>query len=414
MAMLADMFERLSESFPELVEFRRNMHMYPELSFEEVDTPLKVAEFLKNCGLEVRTEVGGKGVVGHLQGGHPGPTVALRADFDALPIQDEKEVAYQSLVSGKMHACGHDVHTASLLGTAQVLSQFREHLHGSVVFIHQFAEEVMPGGALSMIEDGCLDGVDVIFGAHVWAGLPYGTIGARSGPTMAAADAFDIQINGQGGHGGQPHLCVDSLVIGTQLVGNLQHIVSRRVDPLSSAVVSVGSFHSGQSFNVIPDKAFMEGTVRTFDADIREYVAEQIEKVTASTCEQAGATYKLTYTKGYPALVNDEEQTHRVQRCAQALFSEKKFTYMEPIMAAEDFSYYLQKIPGCFFFVGGGNPAIGASYPHHHPKFDVDERAILTSGQMFLTLVMDVMQLSKLDEGHFPNIVKPEPVQKVI
>ncbi|EGL82796.1 amidohydrolase [Caldalkalibacillus thermarum TA2.A1] len=394
--MLQQLFDRLREIYPRLVEIRRDLHMYPEISFEEVETPKKIARFLTELGLEVRTGVGGRGVVGILRGEKPGKTVALRADFDALPIQDEKEVPYRSRIPGKMHACGHDLHTAALLGVAAVLSEVKEQLAGTVVFIHQFAEELAPGGAKPMIEDGCLDGVDVIYGAHVWAGLPYGTVGFCEGYAMAAADAFEIEVTGRGGHGAQPHLTVDPLVTASQLVVNLQNIVSRRVDPLKSAVVTVGSFHSGEAFNVIPHSAHLKGTVRTFDEDVRSMVEEWIGQVVKGTCEQMGATAKYEYRRGYPALYNHVEETRRVKRLAEQLFGTGKVTNMEPVMGGEDFAYYLQKVPGTFFFVGGGNPELDAVYPHHHPKFDVDERAMLVIGQLFITAVLDYWADGKL------------------
>ncbi|MDQ0338118.1 amidohydrolase [Caldalkalibacillus uzonensis] len=391
--MLQPLFERLHNIYPRLVDFRRDLHMYPEISFEEVETPKKIAQFLTELGLEVKTGIGGRGVVGILRGGKPGKTVALRADFDALPIQDEKEVPYRSRIPGKMHACGHDVHTAALLGVAAVLSEVKEQLAGTVVFIHQFAEELAPGGAKPMIEDGCLDGVDVIYGAHVWSGLPYGTVGFCEGYAMAAADAFEIEVTGRGGHGAQPHLTVDPLVTASQLVVNLQNIVSRRVDPLKSAVVTVGSFHAGEAFNVIAHSAHLKGTVRTFDEDVRSMIEEWIGQVVRGTCEQMGATATYEYRRGYPALYNHVEETRRVELLAQQLFGAGKVTKMEPMMGGEDFAYYLQKVPGTFFFVGGGNPEIDAVYPHHHPKFDVDERAMLVTGQLFITAVLDYLAM---------------------
>jgi amidohydrolase len=389
--MLNQLFSRLEELFPELVEFRRDLHMYPELSFHEEITPKKVAEFLTDLGIEVRTGVGGRGVVGTLKGGKPGKTVALRADFDALPIQDEKEVPYKSKVPGVMHACGHDIHTASLLGVAKVLSEVKEELEGNVVFIHQFAEELAPGGAKPMIEDGCLDGVDVIYGAHVWSMDPYGTVAVNEGFTMAASDAFEIEIVGKGGHGATPHLTVDPLVVGSQLVLNLQQIVSRRVDPLKPAVVTVGAFHSGEAFNVIPNTAKLKGTVRTFDEDVRDMIEEAIGQITTSTCNNAGATANYKYLRGYPALWNHPEEIRRVEDLAQGVLGQEKVNRMEPIMGGEDFAYYLQEVPGAFFFVGGGNPDIGATYPHHHPMFNVDERSMLITGKLFISSVLNYL-----------------------
>ncbi|HWO97671.1 MAG TPA: M20 family metallopeptidase [Bacillus sp. (in: firmicutes)] len=401
--MIEKLFSRLKELYPELVEFRRNLHMYPELSFHEKDTPRKVADFLTGLGLEVRTEVGGRGVVGFLKGGKPGKTVAFRADFDALPIQDEKDVVYKSRIPGVMHACGHDVHTAALLGVAKVLSEVKDQLEGNVVFIHQFAEEVIPGGAKPMIEDGCLDGVDVIYGAHVASHLPFGTVGVGEGYLMAAGDTFDIEIFGKGGHGATPNLTVDPLVVGSQLLLNLQQIVSRRVDPLKPAVVTVGSFNGGEAYNVIPDTAKMKGTVRTFDEDVRNLIEEAIGQIAATTCESAGASVKYKYERGYPPVWNHPEETRRIEALAKNLLGDEKVRHATPHMGMEDFAYYLQKVPGTFFWVGGENPEMGAAYPHHHPKFDVDERSILIIGQLFVSAF-----LNYISDG----TMNPEQLQK--
>ncbi|MFM1652133.1 M20 family metallopeptidase [Brevibacillus sp. B_LB10_24] len=385
--MLENLYARLEEIYPELVKFRRDLHMYPELSFQEVNTPKKIAEFLNALGLEVRTEVGGRGVVGYLRGGKPGKTVALRADFDALPIQDAKEVEYKSRIPGVMHACGHDMHTAALLGTAKVLSEAKDELAGNVVFIHQFAEESLPGGAKPMIEDGCLEGVDVIYGAHVSSDEPVGTVGVGEGYLLANADTFEIEIEGKGGHGAYPHKTVDSLVVGCQLVMNLQQIVSRRVDPLKTAVVTVGTFAAGQAFNVISQTARITGTVRTFEEEVRTSIEESIRQITASVCEGAGATAKVEYRRGYPAVWNHPEETRRVEELARQIVGEENVKHLPPRMGGEDFAYYLQQVPGTFFFAGGGNPEINATYPHHHPNFDVDERAMLVIGKVFVSAV---------------------------
>jgi amidohydrolase len=389
MDLLKNMCERLEQRYPELVRFRRDLHMYPELSFREVETPKKIAEYLTRLGIGVRTGVGGRGVVGTLKGAKPGKRIALRADFDALPIQDEKEVEYKSRVPGVMHACGHDIHTASLLGAAAVLSEFRHEIAGEVVFIFQFAEEEVPGGAIHMIEDGCLDGVDEIYGAHVWAHLPVGTIGVIPGRAMAAGDRFEIEIIGRGGHGAKPHVTVDALFVGCQLVNSLQSIVSRQVDPLQSAVVTVGTFHAGKAYNVIAGDAVIGGTVRTFDEDVRNAVEASIRKMTDAVCTIYGAQAVVRYERGYPVLENHPEPIRKVEQCAVRLVGEEKVLRPQPSMGMEDFAYYLRKVPGAFFYVGGGNEQIGAVYPHHHPKFDVDESAMLTIGKMFLSLVMN-------------------------
>lgn len=387
--MLTKMFQRLEELYPDLVEFRREMHKHPELSFKEVHTPKKIAEFLTGLGLDVRTDVGGRGVVARLKGGKPGKTIALRADFDALPIQDKKEVEYKSTVPNVMHACGHDIHTSSLLGAAKVLAEFKDELPGNIVFIHQFAEEQIPGGALSMIADGCLDGVDVIYGSHVWSSLPVGTIGIIEEFAMAAGDRFDIEIYGKGGHGAKPHITVDSVHVGTQIINQLHHIVSRSIDPLKAAVVTVGEFHAGQAFNVIADQATISGTVRTFDAEVRDSIENSIKQIATSVSESAGGKAEVNYERGYPSLWNHPDEIKRAEIIAKKLVGEENVKHLPPSMGMEDFAYYVKEIPGAFIFVGGGNPEIKAEYPHHHPMFDVDERSILQIGKMFLSIVMN-------------------------
>ncbi|QEY22292.1 amidohydrolase [Psychrobacillus sp. AK 1817] len=382
-------FNRLEEIYPELVDFRRDLHMHPELSHEEVETPKKIAAYLRELGLEVRTEVGGRGVLGFLKGGKPGKTIALRADFDALPIQDEKEVAYKSKVPGVMHACGHDLHTSALLGVAKVLSERKEEVPGTVVFLHQFAEEVTPGGAEYMIKDGCLDGVDVIYGAHVMSLQPYGKFSVIEGYASSAQDDFYITIHGKGGHGASPHETIDALVTGSQLVVNLQQIVSRRVDPLKAAAITVGSFQSGSTTNVIPDTAFIKGTVRTYDEDVRVMIEQKLEQIVKSTCEAADATYELKYVKDCPSIYNDPAETKRVEKVAGYVVGEENIIPGKPMNGSEDYAYYQQEIPGAYFIIGGGNEELKATYPHHHPKFDVDERAMIDIGKMFIGIIFE-------------------------
>jgi amidohydrolase len=389
--MKNNLFQRLEEDFNLMVELRRDFHMNPELSFQEERTPKKIAEFHQNLGLEVRTGVGGRGVVSILRGGKLGKTVALRADFDALPIQDEKEVEYKSKVDGVMHACGHDAHTATLLVLAKALAEVKDEIPGTIVFIHQHAEEVLPGGAIAMIEDDCLEGVDVVFGTHVRSTMPVGKIAYRSGPTMAAPDKFQIKVIGKGGHGAYPHETVDALVIGGHIVVGLQNIVSRKVDPLHSAVVTVGSFHAGNAFNVISDTAMIEGTVRTFDEDVRKKVEEQISKVAKLVSASQGGTCEVTYTRGYPSLYNHPEEMALVVEAAKEVVSEDDLVEINPIMGGEDFAYYLQHKPGAFFFTSAGNESIGAKYPHHHPKFDIDERAMLHAAKTFVAVTFNYL-----------------------
>lgn len=389
--MIENIIAKLDEIYPELVDFRRDMHMYPEESHHEEKTPEKIAGVLKGLGIEVQTGVGGRGVVGTLKGGKPGKTVALRADFDALPIQDEKDVDYKSKVPGVMHACGHDIHTSALLGVAKVLSAIREEIPGTIVFIHQFAEEATPGGAKFMIDDGCLDGVDIIYGAHVMSDQPFGTVCVREGYASSAQDDFKIDILGKGGHGSQPHTTVDPLVTASQLVVNLQQIISRRINPQQAAAVTVGSFMSGGANNVIPDKATIKGTVRTYDAEVRDMIEKAMEQITKSTCEAAGADMNFEYVRDCPSMFNDAEEAKRVEKMAKLVVGEENVTEMEPMMGSEDYAYYQQEIRGVYFIVGGENEDINAVYPHHHPKFTVDERSMLIIGKVFISTALNYL-----------------------
>ncbi|QNF28293.1 M20 family metallopeptidase [Metabacillus elymi] len=379
--MLDHLWSSLDIHFPEMVEIRRFLHMHPEVSFKEVNTARYIEEYYKKLGVEVRSNVGGNGVVATIKGDLPGPTVALRADFDALPIQDEKEVEYKSTVSGVMHACGHDGHTATLLVLAKVLFSNRHLLNGNIVLIHQHAEEYAPGGANSMIKAGCLDGVDVIFGTHLWASEPVGKIQYRVGPFMAAADRFEINILGQGGHGAQPHKTKDAILIGSQVVTNLQQIVSRKVDPIHSAVVTVGSFVAENAFNIIANSATLVGTVRTFDEAVRLQIEQEIEHVVKGTCLMNGAQYNYQFTRGYPAVVNHPVETAFLKNVAEEVPGVYEVEESPLQMGGEDFAYYLQHVKGTFFFTGAMPANKDNAYPHHHPKFDIDEKALLIAAK---------------------------------
>lgn len=392
MTNLTTVFEQIDGIYEEMVALRRHFHENPELSFEEVETPKTIATYLQNLGIEVETGVGGRGVIGRIYGGKPGKTVALRADFDALAIQDEKDVPYKSKADGKMHACGHDGHTATLLGVAKVLQDHRELLQGNVVLIFQFAEELAPGGAKPMIEAGCLDGVDAVFGTHLWATSPFGQIGCRSGAFMGAADRFAIKVIGSGGHGASPHETIDSLYLGTQVVQQFQSIVSRRLNPLQPAVLTVATFHSGSAFNVIPDTAEIGGTVRTFDVETQDQVIYEMERILKGVCEGSGATYQFDFFKGYPAVINHDHEANLVFTAAEKVVGKDEVINMEPIMGGEDFAYYLLERPGAFFFTGAGNPEVGASFPHHHPRFDFDERAMVNAAKVLVQVAFDYLE----------------------
>lgn len=388
--MLENLFAKLESGYDEMVAIRRYLHQHPELSFKEFETAKYILSYYEKLDIEVKGNVGGNGVIAKVYGKKPGKTVALRADFDALPIQDEKNVSYKSLVPGVMHACGHDGHTATLLVLAKALHELRDELEGTYVFIHQHAEEYAPGGAAPMIADGCLDGVDVIFGTHLWASEPTGTIQYRTGPIMAAADRFEIEIQGKGGHGAQPHKTNDAIVTASQLVLNLQQIVSRKVNPVEAAVVTVASFCAENAFNVIADKAKLIGTVRTFNEEIRQFIEEEMERVIHGTCYTASCSYTYDFVRGYPAVVNHAEETEFLISCAQEVPGVNNIEESELQMGGEDFAYYLQKVPGTFFFTGAKPIGEETGYPHHHPKFDIDENAMLIAAKTLGTAAIKI------------------------
>lgn len=397
--MIDHLWSSLESHFNEMVNIRRYLHMHPEVSFKEVKTAQYIASYYENLGIDYRPNVGGNGVVATIKGQLPGPTVALRADFDALPIQDEKDVEYKSTVPGVMHACGHDGHTATLLVLAKVLHNNRHLINGNIVLIHQHAEEYAPGGAISMIKDGCLDGVDVIFGTHLWASEPVGKIQYRVGPFMAAADRFEINITGKGGHGAQPHKTKDAILIGSQIVTNLQQIVSRKVNPVHSAVVSIGSFVADNAFNIIANSAKLIGTVRTFEENVRTQIELEIEKVVKGICVMNDADYVYDFIRGYPAVVNHPAETLLLKEIAQKVPGVVDVEESPLEMGGEDFSYYLQHVNGTFFFTGAMPQDKESAFPHHHPKFDIDEKALLIAAK---TLCQATIQYQLNSIGNKP------------
>ncbi|WP_168121967.1 amidohydrolase [Paenibacillus sp. HB172176] len=374
----------LTELYPQMVKWRRHLHQHPELSYKEQETSEWIAAQLAELPCEIRRNVGGHGIVATLRGRETGPIVALRADMDALPIQDEKQTEYASKVPGVMHACGHDGHTAALLAVARYYAAHPDSFAGERRLLFQPAEEVTPGGAKEMVGDGALQDVDVIYGVHLWTPLPYGTLSTKPGPFMSAADEFEIEIEGLGGHGGLPHQSIDTIMIGAALVQALQSIVSRSINPLHPAVVTIGSFQAGTTNNVIAEKCRMKGTIRTFDENSRKLAHERLETIIKHICEMHGARHRLHMKIGYPAVVNDEREASRFFEVAKQLVGEEHAVMADAITVAEDFSYYLERVPGCFMFVGAGNPDCGAEYAHHHAKFDIDERAMLHSAALLI------------------------------
>ena len=367
-----------------VVAWRRKLHQQPELSFQETRTAAFVAETLSSFGgLEISRPTA-TSVVARLVGRKGGPVLAMRADIDALPIHEANEHEFVSATPGVMHACGHDGHTAMLLGSARVLASRRDELRGEVRFIFQHAEEVPPGGAAELVAAGVMDGVDVVIGAHLWLPMPFGQVGVKTGALMASPDTFRIVIEGAGGHAAMPQLTVDSIAIAAQVVTNLQHIVSRAVDPLASAVVSVTRIAGGTAANIIPGSVELEGTVRTFDPALRDRMPGLMERVVAGVTSAHGARYQWTYERGYHPVLNDEQATDLLRRSVVRALGADALTEAVPTMGGEDFSAYQQRAPGAFFFVGARNEERGIVYPHHHDRFDLDERALDYGTRVFV------------------------------
>ncbi|MFD2130112.1 M20 family metallopeptidase [Pseudogracilibacillus auburnensis] len=380
--MLKKIQQSIDNLYSEMVEIRRYLHQYPEVSFQEFKTAQYIADFYEKLNIPYERNVGGNGVIATLKGGKPGKTVALRADFDALAIQDEKDVPYKSKNPGAMHACGHDGHTATLLVLAKVMKEYQEDLVGTILFLHQHAEEETPGGAKPIVESGALDHVDAVFGNHLWATTPLGTIQTRNGVFMAGTDRFEITIKGQGGHGAYPHETKDAVVIGAEVVSQLQNIVSRRVDPLKTAVITVGKFAAGNTFNIIADQATLIGTVRYLDTEIQSIVREELERVVKGICLANNAGYELNYGVGYPPVMNHEEETKLVFEASQQVSEVQSAVEVAPQMGGEDFAHYLNHKPGAFFFTGA--KIEGQNYPHHHPKFDINEKSMPIAAKMLI------------------------------
>jgi amidohydrolase len=361
-----------------VIELRRTLHQWPELGFQEQRTSALVAERLQALGLEVRTGIAQTGVLGVLRGDREGKTVLLRADMDGLPIEEASGAAYASQNHGVMHACGHDGHTAILLTVAKVLAQRRQQFSGTVKFAFQPAEELPPGGAKGMIEEGVLEnpGVDAAFGLHLWNSLPVGKIGVDEGPIMASVDRFDIVIKGVGGHGAYPHTGVDPIVAGSHVVAALQTVVSREVPPLAPVVVTVGKFQGGTAFNVIPSQAELSGTVRTVDARIRQEMPARLERIVRGITSGLRAEYTFNYAFGYPVTVNDVNKAQFARQVAAAIVGDANVVSAGMTMGAEDMSYFLEAVSGCYLRLGSGNPDKGLIHPHHSALFNFDEAAL--------------------------------------
>jgi len=359
----------------ELIRIRRDLHAHPETGFQEIRTAALIGEHLKQLGIEVRERVGITGVVGTLRGKYPGKTILLRADMDCLEMQEQNEVDYKSEYAGRMHACGHDAHMTWVLGAAKILAGLRDELHGNVKFLFQPAEET-DGGADRMIKEGALEDpkVDAAIGAHVWPTVEAGKIGVKYGPMMASPDLVKITIFGKGGHGAEPHNCVDPISVSCQVYFGFQTIISRRISPVEPAVLTISQINGGTAHNIIPDKVEMVGTVRTFSLEMKEKMHAMMEGVLRSVTEANGATYKFEYLPHYPPVINDEAMTALVEATGKALLGEDNVVKQDrPTMGAEDFSYFQQHVPGAYFIVGTLNAEKGVEKPLHNPQFNIDE-----------------------------------------
>jgi len=387
--MMLKRFKELAEEYnDQVVALRRDFHSNPEVSWKEVETTKKVAAFLGKLGCEdIRTGFGGTecGVTAEIGGSYEGPCVALRADMDALPLEEENHVPYRSVRDGAMHACGHDAHTAMLLGVAMVLSGVKDQLKGRVRLIFQPAEEHgLKSGADHMINEGVLEGVDVIAGLHVWSPLESGKIAYRTGPVMASCDAWEAVIQGRGGHGSAPHMAIDPTIPAANIISSLQSVVGREIDPLDTAVISTGKIEAGSAFNIIPDRVNLLGTTRSFRPEVQDKVEKSIGRLISSISEAYQCRSEYRYTRYVPSTINDEKATLLIREIGEELLGQENAEESPLIMGSEDFSYFQRKVPGTFFFLGTGNPEKETDHPHHSPHFNVDED-VLVSGVTILS-----------------------------
>jgi amidohydrolase len=386
MALMLEIPQRIVD---DAIALRRDLHAHPELGFQETRTAGIVASRLRELGYDVHEGIATTGVVGVMAGARPGKTIMLRADMDALPLAEESGAPYASTVAGKMHACGHDGHVAILLTAAGLIAQRRGELAGTIVLCFQPAEEGQ-GGARAMVAEGMLErfGVERAYGLHLFSQLATGTLGFREGPFYASSDSIEITIKGFGGHGAAPHLSIDPILVAAEFITSLQKVVSRFIDPLEPAVVTVASIHGGTTHNVITSSVKLLGTVRAFDANVRERMAERIERILRGVCEGSGASYEFEYLWRYPVTSNDAGQTVYARQLAAQTVGNECVVLSEKHMGAEDFAFYAQRVPACYFVLGSGSTE-STRYPHHHDKFDIDEAALANGVRIMLALALD-------------------------
>lgn len=384
---MTKLLETVQKHYAWAAKLREYFHQYPELSGDEVNTQSKIIHELSTLGLTCK-KTATTGVVAEINGAFPGKTIAIRADMDALPIQDSCGKSYQSKNNGICHACGHDGHMAILLGTIRTLLDLKSELHGTFRFIFQPSEEEFPSGAAKIIADGHLNNIDAIIGAHLWQPIKLGVIGISYGELMAAPDKFSITIHAKGGHGSMPHQTIDPTLIAAEIILALNTIISRNIDPLELAVLSIGSLHTGNAFNIIPDTATIEGTVRSFKDSVRQSIFKRIDEISNGICLANLATYELNSLFGHPAVVNHADYAKEIERAVSQCQNEITAEIIPPVMCAEDFSYYLNEVPGAFFFIGTGTDTI--TYPHHHPKFDIASKSILYGMEVMTRAAMNL------------------------
>jgi len=377
--------EAIATITPSLIEMRRDFHRHPELAFQEVRTSARLADFLQGLGLEVTRGVAQTGVVARLKGARPGKTVLVRADIDALPIQEASGVEYSSQTPGVMHACGHDGHAAIAAHVAAVLVRFKDQIAGEVRFAFQPAEEIV-SGAKPMVEAGVLEGVDSVVGLHLYSLMPTGKVGVRPGPSMAAADAFTIELTGKGAHAAMPHEGVDTVLMAAQLIVALQSLVSRETDPIQTAVITIATVSAGEgAHNIIPETAILKGTLRTFDPTLREKLIRRINELSQGIAAAMGGRASVNWLPGSPAVVNDPQMVERFRRVAREVVGESAVLEVPPVMGGDDMSEFLNRRPGVYFWLGAGDPDLGKNRPHHHPGFWIDDTRALPLGVELIT-----------------------------
>ena len=386
----------IDELVPDMVAMRRDLHEHPELAFEEVRTSGIVAQRLRTLGLEVQTGIAKTGVVGLLRGGASKPgakTIAIRADMDALPIYELNEIDYRSTVDGKMHACGHDGHTSILLAVADILSKRKAELSGNVKFVFQPAEEAV-GGAAPMVKEGAMQGVDGIIGLHLISDYPIGRVGVRAGPVFASADKLLLTVRGKGGHAAMPEASVDPIVIAAYIVTALQTLISRETSPFGPAVITIGKIQAGTAFNIIPETAEMLGTMRAYSAEHRNKLRRRIGEIASGIAMAMGGSCDVEIIDGCPTCVNDAGMTEVVHKAAAATVGERKVDDGEEVLSSgsDDMACFLEAVPGCYFIVGTKNAEKGANYPHHHPRFNIDEDALPVGVEVLTRAAMEYLK----------------------